>query len=165
MLRLSFSRPLVFYAPGPVTRVHIMNLSFRPRGSSVGSTSHPRRHRHHRSSSNITYPHTSHSSDPSLHTSHEPRQASLQLDFIIVGGGLFYAPYPMHFTLATDTLLRQESPGFPQHMPSLLQAIVFECLNERVAWTPERGVYDCPPLQPESYRTGELKRNWNRRLL
>ena len=65
-----------------------MSSPFRTRDFTGGYN--PRaRHQHRLSSGSISQHRTLHT-DTSPPTRHEPRQASLLLDFIIVGGGLFH---------------------------------------------------------------------------
>lgn len=106
-----------------------MSSPFRTRDFSGGYTPHAR-HQHRSSSSGTFQHHTLHTST-SPPTRHEPRQAGLHLDFIIIGGGLFHILYIMLFT--TDTPLRQGSPGFLRLTRSLPRAIVFKCLSKRAA--------------------------------
>src|SRR5579863_5737235 len=106
-----------------------MSSPFRTRDFSGGYT--PQARHRHRSSSSGTFQHLTPHTNTSPPTRHEPRQASLHLDFVIIGGGLFHILYTVLFT--TDTLLRQGSPGFLRHTRSLPRAIVFKCLSKRAA--------------------------------
>src|SRR6266851_6381825 len=105
-----------------------MNYPFRARDFSGASNPNPRRQ--HRSSSSASFQHPPHTSNapPSRP---EPRQASLHLDFIIVGGGLFHVFYIILFR--TDMPLGQESPGFPLRMRSLPPAIAFRFSSKHAA--------------------------------
>ncbi|KAI9507583.1 FAD/NAD-P-binding domain-containing protein [Russula earlei] len=64
----------------------MMELPFRGRNFSGGPNAYT--HRQHRSSSSASFRHSSHPSDGSPSTRETSRKASLQLDFIIVGGGI-----------------------------------------------------------------------------
>jgi hypothetical protein len=104
-----------------------MSSPFRTRDFSGGYNPHT--HRRHRSSSSGTFQHHTSHTNATPPTRHEPRQAGLLLDFIIIGGGLFHVLCTMLFT--TYTLLRQGSQGFLQHTRSLPRAIAFKCLSKR----------------------------------
>jgi len=105
----------------------MMNYPFRARDFSGAPNPHPRRQ--HRSSSSASFQHPPHTSNAP--PTHEPRQASLNLDFIIIGGGLFHVFYIILFR--TDALLGQESPGFPRRMPSLPPAIAYKFSSKHAA--------------------------------
>ena len=63
-----------------------MDPPFRARDVGEGSSRHQ-----HRFSSSASFRRTSHSIDMTPRTDYTSRQAALQLDFIIVGGGLSHA--------------------------------------------------------------------------
>lgn len=107
-----------------------MSSPFRTRDFSGGYNPHGR-HQHRSSSSGTFQHHTLHNSNANASppTRHEPRQAGLHLDFIIIGGGLLHVLCAVLFS--TDTLLRQGSPVFLRHTRSLPRAIAFKCLNKR----------------------------------
>jgi len=105
-----------------------MSSPFRTRDFSGGYNPHGR-HQHRSSSSGTFQHHTLHNSNASPPTRHEPRQASLHLDFIIIGGGLLHVLCTLLFS--TETLLRQGSPVFLRLTRSLPRATVFKCLSKR----------------------------------
>jgi hypothetical protein len=120
-------------------------------------------HRRHRSSASASFRHPFHGFNGPT-PAHDPlRQASLHLDFLIIGGGLSHVSRII--LLKADMLFHQESPGWRRRTRSLHRATVFECLSKRGACSTDQGVYGYLPMQPASYHTGESRRSLYKRPL
>jgi hypothetical protein len=87
--------------------------------------------RQHQSFPSASFRRPSHTTDVTPTTDDTSRQASLHLDFIIIGAGSSHVRHTI--LLTTDVLLHQESPDFLRHMRSLSRAIASKYLSKRVA--------------------------------
>jgi hypothetical protein len=77
---------------------------------------------HHRSSPSASFRHPPHGINVPAPARDPSRQAELHLDFLIIGGGLFYVLDIISFT--ADMLFHQESLGLLRRTPSLHRATV-----------------------------------------
>jgi hypothetical protein len=135
-------------------------------------SSDPYPRRHHRSMPSASFRYPPHGPDVPTPARDPSRQASLHLDFLIIGGGLFHVSDTLLYCLQpTCFYFNQELPGLLRRTRSRHRATALECLSRQGVYNSDQGVYDYLPMQPKSYHTGESRRNlhkrprWPRRLL